>query len=97
MYTQKVIFPRRKFVVMLVLFSSTILLYFIHHTVFELAPWSENIEMDMNIPRCYQFPINSNCLNDDILNAKIKIEPGRSIFFVITTCSDNNVIVLKQR
>lgn len=65
--------------------------------------WRQNIEreIDMKIPICYKFSNYWNGKDDsvlnDIQNAKMKPEPGRSIFFLIPTCSETHVIALKPR
>lgn len=47
---------------------------------------------------CYEFSNDVNSRNlGDILNAEVKPSDGRSIFFLMTGCSENNVIILSAR
>lgn len=59
------------------------------------------MEIDKKIPICYKFTNDwdgkDDGVLDDIQNAKTKPESGKSIFFIITTCSENHVIALKPR
>lgn len=65
-----------------------------------------NTEIDqrilLNRIDCYNFPNYLNeMLNievlDDISSAKVKPDDGRSIFFVLTGCSEQGTIVLSAR
>lgn len=57
-------------------------------------------QMIMKRKACYRFPEKDDAnaeILDDVLNAKIKPEVGRSIFFLMTSCSKKGVIHLTKR
>lgn len=59
----------------------------------KIENWEERTEK----PNCYHFPGNSNeAILVDILNAKIQPNSGKAIFFLMTTCSQNGIVSLKN-
>lgn len=81
--------------------TALLLLTIFASIVHEVVLWQKNFEWNTNNKSCYQFPNESNGKNgsifDDISDANMRIEPARSIFFLVTTCSENNEITLNPR